>query len=56
MILAKNTFQNCIVYCSVPCGTSNHLGTLSAEEKLDYNKLKKDIKGWMTSGNLSQVG
>ncbi|XP_068969221.1 sec1 family domain-containing protein 2-like isoform X1 [Bombus flavifrons] len=54
MILAKNTFQNCIVYCSVPCSTINHLGTLSAEEKLDYNKLKKDIKVWMTSGNLSQ--
>ncbi|XP_016921753.2 sec1 family domain-containing protein 2 isoform X2 [Apis cerana] len=54
MILTKNIFQNCIVYCSVPCCTVNHLGTSSIEEKLNYNKLKKDIKIWMTSRNLSQ--
>ncbi|KAG6798182.1 sec1 family domain-containing protein 2 isoform X1 [Apis mellifera caucasica] len=53
MILTKNIFQNCIVYCSVPCCTVNHLGS-SIEEKLNYNKLKKDIKIWMTSRNLSQ--
>lgn len=55
MILTKNIFQNCVVYCSVPCCTVNHLGTSFIEEKLNYNKLKKDIKIWMTSKNLSQV-
>ncbi|KAK1119372.1 hypothetical protein K0M31_013206 [Melipona bicolor] len=54
MILAKNTFQNCIVYCSVPCSTINNMEILPAEEKLDYVKLKKDIKVWMTLGNLPQ--
>ncbi|KAF3427320.1 hypothetical protein E2986_00335 [Frieseomelitta varia] len=54
MILAKNMFQNCIVYCSVPCSTINNMEILPVEEKLDYIKLKKDIKVWMTSGNLSQ--
>ena len=55
MILAKNMFQNCIVYCSVPCSTINNMEILSVEEKLDYIKLKRDIKVWMTSGNPSQV-
>ncbi|KOX67720.1 Sec1 family domain-containing protein 2 [Melipona quadrifasciata] len=54
MILAKNTFQNCIVYCSVPCSTTNNMEILPAEEKLDYVKLRKDIKVWMTLGNLPQ--
>lgn len=54
MILAKNTFQNCIVYCSVPCSTINNMEILPAEEKLDYVKLKKDIKVWMTLENLPQ--
>lgn len=54
MILAKNTFQNCIVYCSVPCSTINNMEILPTEEKLDYVKLKKDIKVWMTLENLPQ--
>ncbi|CAL7948136.1 unnamed protein product [Xylocopa violacea] len=55
MILAKNVFENCIVFSGAPCCTTiNHSGTLTAEEKLSYVKLKKDIKTWMASGNLSQ--
>ncbi|XP_017757296.1 PREDICTED: sec1 family domain-containing protein 2-like isoform X2 [Eufriesea mexicana] len=54
MIMAKNVFQNCIVYCSVPCCTIDPLGISSVEEKLNYTKLEKDIKIWMMSKNLSQ--
>ncbi|KOC65885.1 Sec1 family domain-containing protein 2 [Habropoda laboriosa] len=55
MILAKNVFESCIVYCGAPCCTTNHLGTFGGiKEKLNYNKLKSDIKAWMTSENLSQ--
>ncbi|CAK9821674.1 Sec1 family domain-containing protein 2 [Anthophora retusa] len=54
MILAKNVFESCIVYCGAPCCTINYSETSTVEEKLNYNKLKSDIKAWMTSGNLSQ--
>lgn len=54
MILAKNTFEACIVYCSVPCSTINSTGTFPVEQKLNYINLKRDIKTWMASGNLSK--
>lgn len=55
MILAKNAFESCTVYCSVPCCTSDYPGISPTEEKLNYSKLKRDIETWMSSKNLSQV-
>ncbi|XP_076161243.1 sec1 family domain-containing protein 2 isoform X2 [Ptiloglossa arizonensis] len=54
MILAKNAFESCTVYCSVPCCTSDYPGISPTEEKLNYSKLKRDIETWMSSKNLSQ--
>ncbi|XP_029050219.1 sec1 family domain-containing protein 2-like [Osmia bicornis bicornis] len=53
LILAKNAFESCTVYCGAPCCTTDHSDT-SMEDKLDYIKLKKDIKTWMVSENISQ--
>ncbi|XP_076377338.1 sec1 family domain-containing protein 2 isoform X2 [Megalopta genalis] len=54
MILAKNAFNGCTVYCSIPCCTTNYHGNHSAQDKLNYIKLKRDIELWMISKNLSQ--
>ncbi|XP_015435849.1 PREDICTED: sec1 family domain-containing protein 2-like isoform X2 [Dufourea novaeangliae] len=54
MILAKNTFDSCTIYCSVPCCTTDYPGVHLTEEKLNYIKLKRDIKIWMASRNPSQ--
>nr|XP_012152239.1 PREDICTED: sec1 family domain-containing protein 2-like isoform X2 [Megachile rotundata] len=53
LILAKNAFESCIVYCGAPCCTSDHPDAL-VDGKLDYTKLKRDIKTWMISENISQ--
>ncbi|XP_053988357.1 sec1 family domain-containing protein 2-like isoform X1 [Hylaeus volcanicus] len=56
MILAKNVFESCTIYCSAPCSTTDspQIIHLPTEEKLNYNELKRDIKAWMSSKNLSQ--
>lgn len=56
MILAKNTFHDCLVYCGIPCCATDRL-TIDGEtgEKLNYVKLKKNIKAWMSSGNVTRV-
>ncbi|XP_043254412.1 sec1 family domain-containing protein 2-like [Colletes gigas] len=54
MILAKNAFESCTIYCSTPCCTTDYLEILPTEEKLNYNKLRRDIKAWMSSKNLLQ--
>ncbi|XP_076627268.1 sec1 family domain-containing protein 2 [Colletes latitarsis] len=54
MILAKNAFESCTIYCSTPCCTTDCLEILPTEEKLNYNKLRRDIKAWMSSKNLLQ--
>ncbi|XP_076292800.1 sec1 family domain-containing protein 2 isoform X2 [Lasioglossum baleicum] len=54
MILAKNAFTSCTIYCSVPCCTTNYPGSNSVQNKLNYVKLKRDIEPWMSSKNLLQ--
>ncbi|XP_076674897.1 sec1 family domain-containing protein 2 isoform X2 [Andrena cerasifolii] len=54
MILAKNAFDSCAIYCGVPCCAANYPGIKETEERLNYSKLKGNIKAWMASGNLSQ--
>ncbi|XP_076233260.1 sec1 family domain-containing protein 2 isoform X2 [Calliopsis andreniformis] len=55
MILAKNAFHSCTIFCGIPCCTTDYL-TVKGEikEKLNYAKLKKNVEAWMSSDNLSQ--
>ncbi|XP_017883570.1 sec1 family domain-containing protein 2-like isoform X2 [Ceratina calcarata] len=52
MILAKNTFDVCLLYCSAPCCTVSSTGIFPIEQELNYINLKRDIKTWMASGNI----
>lgn len=47
--MENNAFEHCTIV------TAAHPNVLNYEDRLDYVKLKRDVKNWMCSNQQSQV-
>ncbi|XP_070511572.1 sec1 family domain-containing protein 2 isoform X2 [Cardiocondyla obscurior] len=54
MILEKNEFEDCTIITAAHSSVLNYEDTVPPEERIDYVKLKKDVKSWMNSNQQSQ--
>ncbi|XP_024874060.1 sec1 family domain-containing protein 2-like [Temnothorax curvispinosus] len=49
MILEKNAFEHCTIITAAHSSVLNYDDTVSTEDRVDYAKLKRDVKSWMQS-------
>lgn len=52
MILEKNTFEDCTIITAAHSSVLNYEDTVPLEDRIDYAKLKRDVKSWMHSKQL----
>lgn len=55
MILEKNAFEHCTIITAAHTSVLNYEDTVPLEDRVDYAKLKRDVKSWMHSNQESQV-
>ncbi|XP_071560548.1 sec1 family domain-containing protein 2 [Temnothorax nylanderi] len=54
MILEKNEFEHCTIITAAHSSVLNYEDTVSLEDRVDYAKLKRDVKSWMQSNQQLQ--
>ncbi|XP_011704064.1 PREDICTED: sec1 family domain-containing protein 2-like isoform X2 [Wasmannia auropunctata] len=54
MILEKNAFEHCTIITAAHSSVLNYEDTVPLEDRVDYVKLKRDVKSWMHSNQQSQ--
>ncbi|XP_025158914.1 sec1 family domain-containing protein 2 isoform X2 [Harpegnathos saltator] len=54
MIMEKNIFDCCTIVTAAHSSVLNYEDTVPLEDKIDYAKLKRDVKCWMCSNLQSQ--
>lgn len=55
MITEKNMFDCCTIVTAAHSSVLNYEDAVSMEDRVDYAKLKRDVKNWMCSNHQSQV-
>lgn len=55
MITEKNAFDCCTIVSAAHSSILNYNDTVPLEDRVDYAKLKRDVKSWMCSNQRSQV-
>lgn len=55
MILEKNAFEHCTIITAAHSSVLNYENMIPSEDRVDYAKLKRDVKSWMHSNQPSQV-
>jgi len=55
MIMEKNAFDNCTIVTAARSSVLTYEDTVPTEDRIDYVKLKRDVKSWMCSNQQSQV-
>lgn len=55
MIMEKNMFNSCTIVTAAHSSVLNYDDTVSLEDRIDYTKLKRDVKNWMCSNQQLQV-
>lgn len=48
-------FDCCTIVTSAHSSVLNYEDTVPLEDRIDYAKLKRDVKGWMCSNQQSKV-
>ncbi|XP_014481667.1 PREDICTED: sec1 family domain-containing protein 2-like [Dinoponera quadriceps] len=54
MIMEKNIFDCCTIVTAAHSSVLNYEDTVPQEDRIDYAKLKRDVKSWMCSNQQSQ--
>jgi hypothetical protein len=55
MILEKNAFEYITIITAAHSSVLNYENTVPPEDRVDYAKLKRDVKSWMDSNRQLQV-
>lgn len=55
MIMEKNAFDCCTIVTAAHPTVLSYEDTVPLEDRVDYIKLKRDVKSWMCSNQQSQV-
>ncbi|RLU18374.1 hypothetical protein DMN91_008731 [Ooceraea biroi] len=54
MIMEKNAFDSCTIVTAAHSTVLTYEDTVPVEDRVDYAKLKRDVKSWMRSNQQSQ--